>query len=84
MCKHCKNKKKIKQLEAEVADLKAKVESHMLHPYPYPYNFYTYPCYTAVSSGTTYSTLTVILWGQQGLALGSLTMLAAVNKEFSR
>lgn len=52
MCKHCKNKKKIKQLEAEVADLKAKVESHMLHPYPYPYNFYTYPCYTALSSGT--------------------------------
>lgn len=55
MCKNCKLAKKVKKLEVELAELKAKVDGHVGH-YIYPYPLTTSYPYTF---GTTYPNTTI-------------------------
>lgn len=59
MCKHCKLKKKVKKLEAELAELKATVDSHVGH-YIYPYPYSVYPYGSGVAAGG--NTINPITW----------------------
>lgn len=57
MCKHCKNKKRIKQLKAELAELKAKVAHPPYYYYPYTYGIGGSSSTPYFTSGITYTNL---------------------------
>lgn len=62
VCKQCKLAKRVKKLEAELAELKAKVDGHVGH-YVYPYQYtYTYPYTYQYPLGTAGTYINPVTW----------------------